>query len=204
MRALVDKPLRYLLSLAEPKLPDADRWGLALGAMYSRINGASDARLAPHGPLLVGQSIGVLYHSWGVKGRGREARHGEAMQVLDWLAREGHRAELAEPGDREAVIDLLAWDIARGVNVARHAYHARYISAEEAWTHIRGAARAAQASFPSWAEYGQRFLRGRLRWRTERDPRFDRVVARLSKSARSPWRRLDWRLPLAPPEAKAP
>jgi len=118
--------------------------------MYSRINGACDARLAPHGPLLVSRSVGMLYHSWGVEGRGREVRHGEAMQVLDWLGRRGHRAELAEPGDREAAIDLLAWDIARGVNVARHAYHAQYISAEEAWTHTRGAARAAQESFPSW------------------------------------------------------
>ena len=110
--------------------------------MHSRMSNAADARLAPDGPLLVARSAAMLYHAWNVRGSERETRCREAKGVLTWLAQQGHRASLADPGDREAVIDLLAWDIARGVQVARHAYHAGYVSA----------AHTAQRAFPSLAQ----------------------------------------------------
>jgi uncharacterized protein DUF1266 len=204
MLALLDKPAYYIAGLTAEKLPPAERWAIALSSMYTRINGGSDERLMPCSFFRAYQSTLMLQHSWEVNGRTGAARHEQAIKLLEWLAREGHRATLADPGDREAMQDLLAWDIARGVMVARHAHRAGYLSAAEAWAHLRPAAAAAQQAYSSWEDYGRRFLRGRLRWRTERNKTFDRAVAALLKRPISPWRRLDWQTPLVWRETHGP
>lgn len=197
--ALLAKIAYYITRRNAAQLPAADRWAIALAAIYSRLNECDDAQLAPLSVLETATSRGMLSEGWGVTGGTAADQHDQVMGVLGWLAREGHRASLAEPGDHEAVQDLLAWDIARGVMVARHAFHAGFITDAEAWSHIRMAARTAQQSYPSWEEFGRRFLRGRLRWARDRDQRFDKAVDYLVKSRRSPWRRLDWHTPLSWP-----
>jgi hypothetical protein len=121
MLALLDKPAYYIAGLTAEILPPAERWAIALSSMYTRINGGSDERLMPCSFFRAYQSTLMLQHSWEVNGRTGAARHEQAIKLLEWLAREGHRATLADPGDREAMQDLLAWDIARDVMVARHA-----------------------------------------------------------------------------------
>ena len=174
----------------------ADRWAIALSSMYSRINRGSDDRLAPFGFLRRQSSWNMLRANWGVDGVTRKRKHEQSRQMLDWLGQVGHRSELADPGDSEAEQDLLAWDTARLVHVARHAFHAGFIDQAEAWSYIRPMAGAAQSRYPSWAEYARRFGRGRLRWLTERDPTIDQAIADLLRDPASPWRTLDWRTPL--------
>jgi len=200
--ALLAKIAYYFTHRKAAPLPAADRWAIALAAIYSRVNDGDDAQLAPLSALETATSQNMLSEGWGVTGGTAAERHDQVVGVLDWLARQGHRAALAEPGDHEAVQDLLAWDIARNVMVARHAFHAGFITQAEAWSHIRAAARGAQQAYPSWEEYGRRFLRGRLRWARAHDRRFDKAVDYLVKSRRSPWRRLDWHTPLPWPASE--
>ncbi len=175
-----------------------DRWALALGAMYGRIHHYGSERLAPQGlvrgmPMAV--STAYLKRAWGVQG------HDEAIAMLDWLAQRGHRLDpqFAAPGDHEALQDLLAWDMARCVNVARHAFHALHIGETEAWHHIRRAARIAQQAYPSWRDYGRRYLRGFMRWNGERDKKLDAAIDYLLKHPKSPWVQLHWQTSLDAP-----
>ena len=179
----------------------ADRWALAVGAMYGRVHGYSHDRLLPQNLLRgvsEGRSRAMLREAWGV------LTHDQAIDALDWLAQRGHRSdpEFAAPGDMEALRDLLAWDMARCVMVARHAFHALYLTLAEGWKYVREAARLAQANYASWEEYGHRYLRGRLRWNGEPEKRIDAAVDFLLTNPKSPWRQLDWRTPLVWPEGE--
>jgi hypothetical protein len=106
----------------------------------------------------------MLRQNWGVDGVTRRKKAEQSRNTLDWLQGVGHRRELGEPADGEAFRDLFAWDMARLVHVARHAFHAGFLDESEAWSYIRPAARETQRHCPSWAEYGRRFARGRTRW----------------------------------------
>jgi hypothetical protein len=154
--------------------------------MYGRadgyVHGYGVDRLVPHG-LLRGvweaQSRMMLKEAWGTR------VHDQAIEVLDWLAQKGHRSdpEFVAPGDEEAVIDLLAWDMARCVMVARHAFHVVYLRESEAWNYVRDAARMVQQSYTSWEEYGRRYLRGRMRWNGEPEKRIDAAIDSLLMDA---------------------
>ena len=177
-------------------LSPADHWAAALSSMYSRLNGGRDDRLAPFGALQRQKSWSMLRQNWGVDGVTRHKKHDQSRAALDWLQGRGHRGELAEPNDVEAFRDLFAWDAARLVHVARHAFHAGFLDQAEAWSYIRPTARETQRHYSSWAEYGRRFTRGRSRWLTERDSSFDDAIANLLSDPNSPWRQLAWQTPL--------
>ncbi|MBI5261093.1 MAG: DUF1266 domain-containing protein [Bradyrhizobium sp.] len=148
----------------------------------------------------------MLKDWWDINGDTPAKRRNQAIDVLGWLATEGHRSspEYAEPGDREAPKDLLAWDIARLVMVARHAFLATYITEEEGWAYVRDAAKMAQASFGSWQDYADRYNRGRSRWSGGPDETFDDAVEFLLKEPKSPWRTLDWNTPLKDEDFRNP
>jgi hypothetical protein len=177
-------------------LPASAQWGLALAAMYTRVNDQGDRALEPFNN--VKQVVDMLKDWWGIDGDTPAKRRNQAIDVLGWLANEGHRAspEFAAPGDREAPKDLLAWDVARLVTVARHTFLAGYIEEEEGWAYVRDAAKMAQINFSSWEDYANRYNCGRIRWSGGPEKEFDDAVDFLLKSAKSPWRTLDWHLPL--------
>ncbi|MGA2487739.1 MAG: hypothetical protein ABSF49_17395, partial [Roseiarcus sp.] len=104
-------PLAYV-GLAGSRLPDGARWAIALSAMYTIAQRATDATLAPARPA---QSLAILRDYWGVGEEAHEARRAQAIDRLEWLINQGDRADpqCAEPGDPEAPADLLAWDLAR-------------------------------------------------------------------------------------------
>jgi hypothetical protein len=170
--------------------------------MYTRLNGGRDDRLAPFGTLQRQKSWDMLRQNWGVNGMTRGKKAEQSRNTLDWLQHIGHRKELVEPKDVEAFRDLFAWDAARLVHVARHAFHAGFIAEAATWSYIRPMARETQRHYPSWAEYGRRFARGRSRWLTERDETFDRAIAELLEDPNSPWRQLAWTTPLGATEAR--
>jgi hypothetical protein len=196
----MDRSAYYAQSFRKTsRLSKADLWALAIGAVYARIGRTNYDRLAPFStPVFVGYSRRLLRESWGVDGKAKP-RHDQMIDLFQWLATAGHRAEFAAPGDREAWLDLLAWDITRSVNIARHGFLARHVSADEAWSHIRSATKVTQETFSSWEDFGRRFLRGRMRWNGEADEGFSKAVEWLLKSSKSPWRRLEWRTSLTPP-----
>jgi len=183
-------------------LSQGDRWALALSSVYTRLNGGRDDRLAPFGALQTQKSWNMLRQNWGVDGVTRGKKAEQSRNTLDWLQGVGHRRELGEPTDGEAFRDLFAWDMARLVHVARHAFHADLLGESEAWSYIRPAARETQRHYPSWAEYGRRFARGRSRWLTERDETSDRAISELLEDPGSPWRQLAWTTPLGFAESR--
>jgi hypothetical protein len=179
-------------------LPPSAQWGLALAAMYTRAHGCGDRALEPWSNVKQAFSAEMLKEWWGIDGDTPAKRRNQAIGVLGWLATEGHRTDsrYVEPGDREAPKDLLAWDIARLVMVARHTFMSGYITEEEGWAYVRDAAKMAQTGFSSWEDYAHRYNRGRLRWSNDPEKLFDDAVDFLLKNAKSPWRTLDWHTPL--------
>jgi hypothetical protein len=137
----------------------------------------------------------MLRDYWSIDAPSPFARHEQTVRVLEWLIHHGARADpqYAEPGDPEAALDLLAWDIARASMVARHAVLAGCLAESEAWSYLRNVATKAQTSFESWRDYGSRYRRGRIRWSGALHDKFDDAVEFLLANPQSPWRRLDWR-----------
>ncbi|HUH83740.1 MAG TPA: Hsp70 family protein [Stellaceae bacterium] len=105
MRALVDKPLRYLLSLAEPKLPAADRWGLALGAV---VGVAARERVQGHPE----RSAAVFKRYMGSERKlvlaGREFRPEELSALVPRALKADAEAFLGETVD-EAIVTVPAY-----------------------------------------------------------------------------------------------
>ncbi len=187
-------PLAYV-GVAGSRLPDGARWAIALSAMYTIAQRGTDATLAPAQPA---QSLAVLRDYWGVGDEAPEARRAQTIDRLEWLLNRGDRADpqCAEPGDPEAPIDLLAWDLARAAMTVRHACQAECLSESEAWSYLLTIAVKAQESFDSWRDFGDRYRRGRVRWSNATHDRFDDILAFLVGDPRSPWRTLSWRLRL--------
>jgi hypothetical protein len=190
-------PLAYV-GVAGSRLPDGARWVIALSAMYSIAQRGTDATLAPFAPAQPAQSQAVLRDYWGVGDEAPEAQQAQTIDRLEWLLNQGDRADpqCAEPGDPEAPIDLLAWDLARAAMTARHACQAGYLGESEAWSYLLTIAVKAQESFESWRDFGDRYRRGRVRWSNATQDRFDDILAFLVGDPRSPWQSLPWRLRL--------
>jgi hypothetical protein len=183
---------------APSRLPDGARWALALSAMYTISQYGTDATLEPFLAVQHELSLGVLRDYWGVMAESAEARREQTIDRLTWLLDEGHRADpqCAEPGDPEAPVDLLAWDLARAAMTTRHAYLAECLTESEAWGYLLTIALKAQASFESWRDYADRYRRGRIRWSNALYDRFDNILTFLIEDPHSPWVRLPWRLRL--------
>lgn len=190
-------PLAYV-GAAGSRLPDGARWAIALSAMYTIAQRGTDATLAPFAPAQPAQSLAVLRDYWGIGDEAPEARRVQTIDRLEWLLKQGDRADpqCAEPGDPEAPLDLLAWDLARAAMTARHGRQAECLSESEAWSYLLTIALKAQESFDSWRDFGDRYRRGRVRWSNAAHDRFDDILAFLVGDPRSPWRTLPWRLRL--------
>ena len=215
-----------------PVPTDADLWGMSLGAMYDAVNGVRIVGFSPTGFLIGRSKLilkdfwGIDGNTREGKHGGAEAtsmayfllklwlfipsiefnkaaKHDQVISVLDWLIHEGHRAAPQYvAGNPEAAQDMLAWDLARTVMVARLALRAGYVSDFESLSYVRAAAVKAQQGFSSWEGYGQHYLKGLTRWAGRPIGAYEKAVDFLLKNPRSPWRHLDWRAPLTHAEFK--
>lgn len=156
----------------------------------------------------------VLERDWGIQSRE------DALDMIDWLMREGHRKEVvelcaaADQGASKGMLGdedldrklgfleqhrtrllragLLAWDANRLVVLAGWASFVGLISEVEAWSPILGMAFAVQQSYGSWEEYGSHHLLGFEYWKGEWNGGFARNYRRLLDDPSSPWRTLPW------------
>lgn len=92
--------------------------------------------------------------------------------------------------------DLIGFDAARAVMLARSGWLLGWISEERMWEYLLDAARDVQRRFTSWSEYAADFRRSRNMWRgTNMLDEFDTAIERLLEDRSSPWRRLPWPVP---------
>src|SRR5882724_4380906 len=173
-----------------PALTAGQRSCLALSSMYSILNGRSDETLDGHSWWLRQESWDMLSGSWSIKGRTIAAKHDRSLVVLDWFGGEGDRSD---PEKAAAATDLLAWDMARLVHVARSARHARFLDESEGWIYVLAAGTRLAGALRGWDDFGRAFLRGRLAWAGAPDPKVERAVERLLAEPESTWNRRAWK-----------
>ncbi len=87
---------------------------------------------------------------------------------------------------------ILAWDMARGVHLARLAFVAGYLDDNEAWAEILKWAPFTEGHFSSWTEFSQSFLIGRTFWSGVDDPQIKETCQHLLGHPASPWNFLHW------------
>jgi Protein of unknown function (DUF1266) len=185
---LVDRLLHDLAR--RPALTARQRSCLALSSMYSILNGRSDETLDGHSWWLRQESWDMLSGSWSIKGHTTAAKRDRALVVLDWLGGEGDRSD-PEKAALATDQDLLAWDMARLVHVARSARHARFLDEPEVWTYVLAAGARLARAFRGWDDFGHSFLRGRLAWAG--DAKVEGAVERLLAEPESTWNRRAWK-----------
>ena len=108
--------------------------------------------------------------------------------------------------------DLIAFDAARAVMLARSGWLLGWLSEERMWDYLLDIARDVARRFSSWTDYATDFQRSRNMWRgTNARDDFDRTLELLLEDKTSPWRRLPWRVeglkiprPARPFDAGAP
>lgn len=89
--------------------------------------------------------------------------------------------------------DLIGFDAARAVMVARSGWVMGWISEEHMWHFVLDAARDVQRRFTAWADYARDFRLSRNMWRGRNDlDHFDDIIALLLADKASPWLRLPW------------
>jgi hypothetical protein len=187
---LVDRLLHDLAR--RPALTARQRSCLALSSMYSVINGRSDETLDGHSWWLRQESWDMLSGSWNVKGRSIALKHDRTRAVLDWLGGEGDRGD-PEKAAAATGQDLLAWDMARLVHVARSARHARFLAEREAWTYLLAAGTQVAGTFRGWDDFGRSFLRGRIAWSGAVDGKVEDAIEWLLADPESAWNRRAWK-----------
>jgi hypothetical protein len=175
-----------------PALTARQRSCLALSSMYSLLNGRSDETLDGHSWWLRQESWDMLSGAWSIKGRTIAAKHDRTLVVLDWLGGEGDRSD-PEKAALATDQDLLAWDMARLVHVARSARHARFLDESEGWASVLAAGTRVAGAFRGWDDFGHSFLRGRLAWAGAADAKLEGAVERLVAEPESTWNRRAWK-----------
>lgn len=89
--------------------------------------------------------------------------------------------------------DLIGFDAARAVMVARSGWVMGWISEERMWHFVLDAARDVQRRFTAWADYARDFRLSRNMWRGRNThDLFDDVLGQLLQDKASPWQRLSW------------
>jgi Protein of unknown function (DUF1266) len=189
------------------------RWSLATSANLAIEHDMSLDTLATGRPAVA--VARMLSTEWGIASRI------ETLEVCDWLARCGHRAEFDkaianklgvdlhhEADARGAVAELTelgvcgpdiptdttVWDAARLVHVARCAFDLGYLSDDEAWAHIDSATFPLGQRYGSWTELSANYLLAWRIWRPTDVDFADRVAHHrmLTAGENSPWNYIAW------------
>jgi hypothetical protein len=204
----------YRRTIRLPALSSEQRWAIAAGANLAKLNRSSLRSLATG--KLPSTNRYILRDSWSIDDP-------ESLRsTMSWLAQEGHRTSfqelyaalagggqglppeaanspvvrfVAENRARFKNGDLLAWDLARLINVARFGFSAGYLSEAEAWEVITVAADHLKAEYASWEEVSDNYLLGFSFWQDGAPPDEFLLEAAtwLKTDPASPWKALPWR-----------
>lgn len=90
--------------------------------------------------------------------------------------------------------DLIAFDAARAVMLARYGCLFGWLTEQQLWDYILDVARDVQPRFASWAEYATDFQLSRRLWAGKDGDPYSAASRSLLTDERSPWRRLSWQL----------
>ncbi|MDP5171867.1 MAG: DUF1266 domain-containing protein [Bacteroidia bacterium] len=125
----------------------------------------------------------------------------EEAQTPDEIEEMKGRLRLvAEKGQSLTDVGFLAWDYLRYLDNCRAGYLAGFLEEDEAWDAMLGASQVLQSRYDSWEECGEAFLMAREYWstvETEKDGvMWRKAFLQLRESPQSPWREIDWALPL--------
>lgn len=87
---------------------------------------------------------------------------------------------------------ILAWDMARAVQLIKLAFVAGYLDDNEAWAELLKLAPLTEGKFKDWMGFSQSFLMGRTFWSGVSDPQIKSVCERLLGHPASPWLYIHW------------
>jgi hypothetical protein len=206
-----------------PRLTAAQLWALAAGANFARARGDSLETLAIALPQEKLREM--LLEGWWIKGPqdvepmlgwlDREGHTNQLRGMLNALAavpphqleawlgkydKDVQQALLFAKEHREEFKngEIVAWDLVRLIYVARASFSAGYLDDAKAWHHIQHAAQRLQRTYSSWSEMSENYLLGRRYWGEggAQQKYFDAAASWLLTDKKSPWRRLDWGMPL--------
>jgi len=103
-----------------------------------------------------------------------------------------------ENAERLAPSGILAWDLARAVNVLEQAVEASYLlNSEIVWGHLKLIGMLAHHAFGSWQAYADSYLAGLRFWDIlSKDRTYFEICRRLLAHPQSPWNVFRWDTPL--------
>lgn len=145
----------------------------------------------------------MLENAWNI------TENDDAIETLDWLKEEGHRAEEAEIDEDtqddieeyEKVLsplklnidekgspkDIDAWDIERIASVARYCYAAGFIDQQTCLQYLETAAKMAKERYNNWSEYASSFMTGRAFMYGGSPANFAAVILNMLSDKKSIW-----------------
>jgi ankyrin repeat protein len=206
-------------------LTPAQRWTLAVSALYSQVNGRSPNLLG--GGESESAAKKTLLETWNI--RDRFALLKEVDLLYDGPGRTYYVTEgarLAAMPDFEFFIfrlllgqrangliairesyqqwqgrTALAYYLGRAANLINIGFAAHYLDEKEAWSSLQPIARDVQSRFASWHEMCDNFLDGRQIAEAKADPIFDACGDLLcnAKDPNSPWNQIPWNTDLSAP-----
>jgi hypothetical protein len=179
-------------------LTSHQRWLVSLSAILAeRTPGHSHTTLYPLDRINKAISKARLRASWDI------TSPKSLSAILDWLAAEGHRTEMAPVIGHPP----LAWDIGRYADIVRYSFAAGYVNESQAWQLLRSAAQLAAPAYGSWKGFADDFMTGRQLWMRAQAGTADenwavsqevtaRAAQRLTDPAneQSPWRITPWEI----------
>lgn len=99
-------------------------------------------------------------------------------------------------------VDFLAWDLVRHVWLCRHGVHLGYLEEAEARAMLLVPSRLLQQRYRGWEDCATQFMQARAFW-AGGDPSMEAsqqavrdTIQLLRKDRRSPWKLIDWAMPL--------
>lgn len=131
------------------------------------------------------------------RAKAEQLRDGEDKSDLLW------RMQVARE-DRDGIryVDFLAWDLVRFIWLCRHGVHLGYLDEAEAPAMLLPVSQRLQQAYEGWEDCADQFLRARGFW-TGGNPAYNESQAAIRETIRllredaySPWKRMDWHMPL--------
>jgi uncharacterized protein DUF1266 len=116
------------------------------------------------------------------------AQLGEAARIHDF---DGTYAQVLYWRPRLTKSGILAWDLARAIQMMRNSYNAGFIDEDGCWAFL-DKLEAPAAQIASWQEFAHSYLAGYEFWSGEVDMERREIVGRLLTHPCSPWVHFPW------------
>lgn len=198
-------------------LSSAQRWTLAAGGVLTESNHAPFDAIGMRGDRKTSQTL--LAEGWGVTDRKsllerlvwlRDGGHrdgflAEVVKVADMLDSDGEDDDTGLSAHGQFIannlpllmrVKFVAWDLSRLINVARWGFDSGYISEDEAWSWMGGAALVMRKQLTSWKEAGEDFMLGYRYWSLDKGGTAPSVLAAHERllGAGGPWSSIPWNI----------